>query len=376
MPAKSPFYERLEQAVLACGGLYNAHAHLDRAGTLDAGYLHGSDLAILENSFVSLKKKHSLIHNLHAGPAFHADDLQRRARFYLDQMVAVGTRRVDTMVDVTSDNVGLSALETLEAIREEYRGRIDLRLGAYTPFGFRDDEPERWDLLVEGAERADFIGCLPEADDIEDYPDNIGFEAHCARHLELAQRLGKLLHVHTDQRNQASERGTERLIAVAREHGTPKSSDGDPMVWAVHMVSPSTYDDARHQRLARDLVETNIGVITCPSAAIGMRQLRPLQSPTYNCIPRILELLVAGVHVRVGTDNIADICSPSTTADLYDELFVLSAAIRYYQIDILAKLGAGLRLDAVDRQVLADHLEKNEREIQKVLRATDAVAAE
>lgn len=376
MPARTAFYDLLSARIAALGGLYNAHLHLDRNGTLDPRYMAGTDVRVLTNSFVSLKKKHSLIHNLHAGPAFEREDLEMRVNACIDEMVAVNTAHADTMVDVTADEVGLSALETLSAIRDRRANDIDLRLGAYSPFGFTDAEPQRWEVYAEGAKRADFLGCLPEADDVDDYPDNIGFEANCERHLELAASMGKMLHVHTDQRNEATERGTERLIEVMRVHGGPKAADGSPLVWAVHMISPAAYDEPRHDQLIEGLLENNIGVICCPSAAIGMRQLRPIHAPTHNSMPRVLELLRAGVWVRLGSDNVADICSPSTTADLNDELFVLSGAIRFYDVDILARLGAGVRLDEADRKVIADHLARNDLEIEKVLRATGQIAAE
>ena len=139
------------------------------------------------------------------------------------------------------------------------------------------------------------------------------------------------------------------------------------MIWAVHMISPSTYDEARFRRMVDGLVECNIGVICCPSAAIGMRQLRPIMTPTYNSIPRVLELVAAGVHVRLGSDNIDDICSPSTTADLVDEVFVLSAALRFYHPGILAKLAAGKRLSDAERAFVRDHLESNDSEIAKIV---------
>ena len=139
------------------------------------------------------------------------------------------------------------------------------------------------------------------------------------------------------------------------------------MVWAVHMVSPSTYDDGRFWRLADAMAELNVGLIACPSAALGMRMLRPLQAPTGNCMPRILELLSRGVAVRLGSDNIADICSPSTTPDLVDEAFVLSAALRFYQPEIIARLLCGQRLDPSERAFVTEHLRRNDEEIRYAL---------
>ncbi len=366
----TPFYRDLDERIAALGGMFNAHVHVDRYATLDDPYLEHASGDMLESAHVSLRTKHGLIGSIHSGPAYEPDDFVRRATECLDTMVAVDTSRADTMVDVTSDNVGTWALDTLLEVKRSRASEIDLQVGAYSPFGFRDSEPDRWDVFQQGVERADFIGSLPEADDTDDYPGHIGFSEHCRRMLELARRSDKLVHVHTDQRNEPSESGTERLVEAVRKHGAPDSSDGTPMVWAVHMLSPSTYDEARFQRLAAGLAEANVGVICCPSAALGMRQLRPLMTPTYNSIPRVLELLLAGVHVRLGSDNIADMCSPSTTADLTDEVFVLSAALRFYHVGILAKLAAGRRLDEADLEFIRRHLQENDVQIQGVLRDT------
>lgn len=363
----TPFYEQLAAEIERLGGMYNAHLHLDRAGILDERYFAGDALPVLNSSHISLKKKHHLINSLHQGPAYEKDDLRRRVNECLDVMIATNTRIADSLVDVTADRVGLGALETLTEIKQERAAEIELRLGAYSPLGFSDDQPERWEIFAAGARQADFIAALPEADELGDYPGNIGFEEHCRRMLELAVETGKMLHIHTDQRNEPSEAGTERLIQVMEQHGGPHIVDGAPAVWAVHMISPSTYDDARFERLVENLLVHNIGVISCPSAAIGMRQLRPLATPTYNSIPRILELAAAGVHIRLASDNIADMASPSTTADLTDEIFVLSAAIRYYHVGILAKFAAGLKLDADDVAEITAHLQQNEAEIEKVI---------
>lgn len=364
---KNPFYEKFTAKVKEHGGLFNAHLHLDRAGTLDDAYMQTQNYQILENSHVSLHKKHSLINVLHEGLAFTPDNLEQRVRYYLDQMIKVNTRRADTMVDVTADNIGLDALQLMKKIKEDVKDHIDLQLASYSPFGFTDKEPERWDIFAEGVKHADFIGCLPEADDIDDYPEHIGFMAHCERVLDLANSLHKPVHFHTDQRNEPTESGTERVVQAIKQFGAPSSNSKEPMMWAVHAISPSTYDDKRFFKLVDDLVENNIGIICCPSAAIGMRQLRTLQTPTYNSIPRVLEMLQAGVQIRLASDNIADICSPTTTADLTDEVFVLSAALRFYNVNILAKLAAGIALNSDDKDFIKEHLIKNDNEIEKVL---------
>ncbi|MDP1931972.1 MAG: hypothetical protein Q8L60_10995 [Gammaproteobacteria bacterium] len=361
------WYQRLDAEIRELGGMFNAHLHLDRAGTLDEIYMQQIGHKILDNSHISLHRKHSMISDLHQGRAYEAEDFNRRVNAFLDDMVEVNTFRADTLVDVTTDGLGLAALERMLAIKAQRKGQIDVRIGSYTPLGFDDAEPERWALFEEGAKKADFIAALPEADDQNEYPSHIGFMEHCRRTLLLAKQLDKPLHVHVDQRNEPSESGTEQLIEAVRQFGGPTSPNGEPMVWAVHLISPSTYDEARFNAMVQGMVECNIGLITCPSAALGMRMYRPLMTPTYNSIPRVLEMLAAGIHVCMGSDNISDICSPSTTADLVDEVFVLSAALRFYHPQILARIAAGQKLTDAQRQYVKDHLAKNEAEIAKFL---------
>lgn len=372
MNKNSYFYQEFAKKVSAYGGFYNAHLHIDRVNTLDESYMLVNQKAILDNSFISLHKKHSLISNIHSGLAYESTNMRERVESCLDDMVACNTSRADTMVDVTSDNVGLKGLELLSDIKKAYQDKIDLQLAAYSPFGFDDQHPEAWEIFSEGVKQSDFIGCLPEADDIVDYPSHIGFEAHCERMLDLSVTHNKMLHVHTDQRNESRENGTERLVEAVKRFGKINTQSGEPMIWAVHAISPSTYEDERFYRLVNGLLDNNIGIICCPSAAIGMRQIRPILSPTYNSIPRVLEFLSAGIRVRLASDNIADICSPTTTADLTDEVFVLSAALRFYHIDILAKLATNTQLTEADMSFIREHLVNNDSEAQKVIKKYQA----
>lgn len=361
----STWYRHVQAEIDALGGMRNAHLHLDRVGTFDESYWDADPEQALTSANMSLHQKHHLIHRVHASAAYVHEDFATRVNRALDVMVEVNTAVAETLVDVTADSVGMDALDWMNGIKAQ-RSDIDLRVGAYSPFGFRDDEPMRWDVFEAGARKADFIGCLPEADDVREYPQHIGFDEHVRRVLVLARELDIPVQVHVDQRVEDSETGSEDLIEVVRELGWIDRASA-PTIWAVHAISPTTYDEARFRRMVDGLVETNIGIITCPSAALGMRMYRPLPTPTGNAIPRVLELLAAGVPVRMGSDNIDDICSPSTTADLVDEVFALSAALRYYDVRILAKVAAGKDLDEHDRDTLRDHIAANEAYVARFI---------
>ncbi len=364
----SPFFEQLDARIRALGGGFNAHLHIDRAGTYDETVRLLAERGVRDGANSTLAGKHSMIPMIHASPLYDRDSLIARVSFYLDAMIEVGTRRADSVVDVTLDRVGTGALATLSELRDSYAGRIDFRLGAYSPLGFRDDEPARWALLEQAAQSADFIGILPERDDRIDYPDHIGFEECCRRSIALAAGLGKDLHIHVDQANHPREDGGEMVARLVAEMGLGQSAGQTPFVWLVHLISPSTYGEDRFRAVAARLAALGIGIICCPSAAISMRQLRPLVSPTYNSIARVLDLLDSGVQVRIGSDNICDITSPMGTPDLMAEVFVLANALRIYDVEILAKISAGLPLDPADRSRLRHHLDEDAAAVAQQLR--------
>lgn len=364
----SPFFTDMAKRISALGGHYNAHLHLCRYNTLDDSYLEASNVTLSQSSHISLQKKHALIEKLHDSRAYDEDDFKRRISEGTDIMIACGTGRADTVVDVTHDRVGLSGLEWMMQHAQSIKDRLILRSASYNPMGFTDAAPERWRLFEEGAKQADFIGALPEKDDQRDYPDHIGFEESCARVLDLGRRLGKMVQIHTDQRNDPRENDTERLLDVLERDGPIAGDDqGGPMVWAVHMISPSAYEEPRWERLVERLLALNVGVAVAPSAALGMRQLRAVQAPTHNSIARVLDLAAAGVPIRLGSDNVCDMLSPSSTLDLMSEVFCLSAALRFYNKGILAKLASGTPLNAEDRSFIKDHLASDKAEIEKAV---------
>jgi cytosine/creatinine deaminase len=367
----TPFFSRLRTRIAGLGGICNAHLHLDRAGTLD------DTLRLLaggggsgDRSALSLSAKHAIIPLIHASSCYDPPRLAERVAGYLDLLVAAGTTRADTVVDTTTDRVGLSALETFLDLRAACRDRLDLRVAAYSPLGFTEAAPDRWALLEEGARLADFIGGLPERDDRLLYPDHIGYDESCRRLVALAADLGKPLHLHVDQKNLAAEDGTERALrAIADLRLPPAAAGAEPAIWLVHAISPSAYDEPRFRDLLGRMKALGVGVICCPSAAISMRQVRPVPSPTHNSIARVLEMLAAGIPVRVGSDNVCDITSPAGTTDLVQELFVLCNAVRFYDEGVLAKLGAGLPLDAAERAVVVEHLDHDAAEVRRAIPA-------
>jgi cytosine/creatinine deaminase len=360
----TPFFEALRTKVKKLGGFHNAHLHLCRAGTLSTTEMLLRGKSKGTHSHLSLSSKHGIIPLIHESFEYNPKQLEERVRFFLDQILLAGTTRADTLVDVTADRIGRSAFDVFQKLRSDYKRELNLQIGSYSPLGFTETHKERWSLIAETAKEADFIGGLPERDDKKLYSDHIGFEESCSRVISLAYSLNKRVHIHVDQKNDPEEKATLRLISVCDRLKIKPKGD-EPMLWLVHVISPSAYDDSEFAELTEKLAKRNIGVICCPSAAISMRQLRPLRTPTHNSIARVLEFLIAGIKVRLGSDNVNDITSPAGTTDLMDEIFVFCNAVRFYESDILAKLAAGKFLTLADRNLIAGHLAEDRKEIQK-----------
>ncbi|MBT8037086.1 MAG: hypothetical protein KJO21_06040 [Verrucomicrobiae bacterium] len=285
--------------------------------------------------------------------------------FYIRKLVEFGSSRADTFVDVSPDSLEDRGFWMLHEFKEKWAGHLDLRLGAYNPLGFQEGDLQGWNLLSKVGQAADYFGLLPERDDKLRYPHHIGFQESCQKAIELVQDFKKELHIHLDQANHSFEADTERFIDVLEQQGY-QPIPGPPTIWLVHVISPSTYTEERFNQLVDRMRSMNLGVITCPSAAISMRQYRPLVSPTSNSIARVLEFLAAGVPVRIGSDNLCDITMPMGTCDLVKEIFVLANAIRFYEIDILGSLSAGIPLNQEQIEKVKNHLREDDLMVSKV----------
>lgn len=347
----------LELTVREFGGWVNAHTHLDRANTFDPEFLHHANIDPVGAAGLSLPVKQILVGELHKGLAYRADNLYARMRAELERMVAMRVREVVSFIDATPD-IGLVAMEQAARLRDEFRDRLTLKIAVSPIFGFKNPgaNPDRWDVYRQAAEIADVLGGLPVKDRAEG---RVGFDGHVRMILELGKTLGKPVHFQVDQDNDPREDETEQLVQAVRWLGSPVvNGEDEPTVWAVHAISPSCYDEDRFQRLVRDLRTYNVGVICCPTAALSMFQHRPLLAPVHNSIGRLLDMMSAGVPVRVGTDNICDIFIPNGDGSMRSEIWVAATALRFYHTMIWAKIGTTMPLNEGDKEWIRQALQR------------------
>ncbi len=337
-----------QKAFVLSDGWVDPHVHLDRARTYEDEYFaHEGGMAAFVD--IPLRRKQTTTGVLHRGLAYAEDNLFKRMRSVIDDKITGGEAGMNAIVDCSVD-IGDRAFRVAKALQAEYLLiGYDLQVGAYPIFGFKDWGSDRYQLIRDLAPEADFLMGLPERDD--DHP--IGFDGHLRVLLDLALEFNIPVQVHVDQTNTPTENGTERLIDAVKWIYTAAGVKNPPEVWAVHAISPSGYDGERFKRDVEGLLEHKIGVIVCPHAALSMRQMRNHFGPTRNSIARVRELLLAGVKVRIGTDNLKDLFMPlPEDVLLRREYDVLASALRFYNRSVLDKIFAGQELNETDRQAI------------------------
>lgn len=326
------------------GGFYNAHAHLDRANTLGNQYLKHIGTTSIEASNYPLSVKQNLVGDLHTGVAYAEEDLRARMSKTIETQIAFGVTRFDTCIDATPDLAedGLIAIRVALELKEKYKDRIAIRIAPNPIFGFKEGT-KRWTTFKAAAKISDFLSLLPEKDGNEHDPK---FRLHLRKGLELACELGKEVQIHLDQANLPTENGTLTLLECLRWHDQPNQQG--PSVKVIHMISPSAYSEKKFANLVDQLLEFNVGLIVCPTAAISMRQLRSADGPIHNSIARMLELIKRKVPLWIGTDNICDVFVPQGDGDILTEIKVGGHAVRIATPSIWAKLATGTPMNAVD----------------------------
>ncbi len=345
---KTDYEKGVMELVSRFGGFYNAHSHGDRAFTRKDEYYAYKGLSVSEIERLPLEEKQNLTWVLHTGPAFSEASLIERMTKLLKDSFYFGVTKLNSCIDVTY-NTGLKSFKIARQLKEKFKGKVEFNLGVYNPSGFKDSAKKRFELFEEAANGADFLVALAEKDNKEGH---IGEEQHNIYMLELGLKLNKPVHFHVGQANAPQDKGTELLFEcmdwVYRLHHRLDKKDY-PRNALIHDISSSCYPEEDFKKHCENLKNFSLEVICCPTAGISMRQKSEHICRIHNSLARIWDFAMLEIPVFIGTDNINDIFVPSSTPDLYDEVFTLTNSLRGYNELVLAKIASGKPLDSFDR---------------------------
>jgi len=297
--------------IMKKGGWVNTHTHLDRAYTLTPKNFH------LYQS--PLSKKWELVDEIKRKST--VGNIYDRMALAIENMLRQGVTALGSFIDV-DEAIQDKAIKAADKVREKYKKDIKIKFANQVLKGVLEPKAREW--FDTGAQFADIIGGLPGKDKGRE-------NEHLDVLLETAKKMKKMVHVHVDQLNTTAEKETELLVKKTIEHGM------EGRVVGIHGISIATHPKAYREKLYKSLKKAGVMMITCPRAWIDNRRSEEL-SPIHNAITPVDEMVPAGVIVALGVDNICDIYLPHIDGDMWNELHLMMAANRFFEIEELVKI--------------------------------------
>jgi len=303
--------ENLKNRIIDNGGFVNAHAHFDRAFTLEM-------FSEME-TYKHLEEKWKLVDRFKAQAC--ANSYEENVLRAIDSQINFGVSHACSFIDVDSlcQHAAIVGAKKAAAARPNFK----IKLACQTLKGVL--RPAENELLETVLDSFDIIGSLPRADGIEN------IERHLDKVMFWAKARNKRLHVHVDQLNCQSEKETELLARKTIEWGL------EGMVTAVHGISLACHEKYYRQEVYKLCKDAGLSFVACPSAWIDHPRREDL-APIHNAITPVDELLEHDIVVALGSDNIHDVYKPYADGDMMFELRLLLEACKIYDEDALVKI--------------------------------------
>jgi cytosine deaminase len=291
------------------------HIHLDKVGTLPL---------LGRNASGTLAEAIEILHRIKRSST--AEQVAARAGVVIRQAVVSGTTRIRTHVDV--DTVGgLTPLRGVIQAARDHADLCDIQIVVFPQEGVVRDPGAA--ELMDAAMRSggDVVGGMPhwETDD-EAAREHIGI---CMR---LAQRYGADVDMHVDETDDPGSRTLEMLIDATTRIGWQGK------VTASHCCAMTAWSDDYAGEVIRRAVAAGLNFVTNPATNL-LLQGRLDNEPRRRGLPRVKELLAAGLTVACGQDCVRDGFYPFGSADQLQVALILCHAA---QLSVPAEIDAAL----------------------------------
>ena len=232
------------------------------------------------------------------------EDVKKRARKTIENMVGHGIQHVRSHVDVTDPH--LIAAQALLELREELKDQIDLQLVAFPQEGILS-YPHGRELMEQAVkEGLDVVGGIPHFEFTTEY----GWQSvHFL--MALADKYDRLVDVHCDEIDDPASRNLEVLATEAYERGMKDR------VTASHTTAMGSYNNAYTYKLFRLLKMSDINFVSNPLVNVHLGG-RFDTYPKRRGVTRIKELTKAGINVSFGEDDVQDPWNPLGNGNMLD----------------------------------------------------------
>ncbi|SON58033.1 N-isopropylammelide isopropyl amidohydrolase [Hartmannibacter diazotrophicus] len=217
-----------------------------------------------------------------------------RACKLIDRIAGYGTLALRSHIDI-DEEIGLSHVHDLLALREEVAGLVDIQFVAFPQSGLTAKVREMMDEALSLG--VDLVGGLDPAGIDND------LEGHLDTVFELAEKHGRGVDIHL---HDPGLLGTFELKQIARRSAA-LGMQGHVAV--SHAYALGMVDAGELAATASELQRGGVSIMT--------------NGPGNAAIPPIKALIEAGVRVFSGCDNIRDAWSPFGTGDLLERAAVI-----------------------------------------------------
>ena len=276
----------------------NAHLHLDKVHTLD----RIGDAALTAYTAGDMA---SALTSIELASAVKADYdrtwIEPNARRAVLEAVRYGVRHVLAFADVDT-KAGLEGVIPLLALREEFRGVVDLQVVAFPQDGLLCD-PGAEEVVREAVELgADVVGGIPWIEHTD-----ADAREHVRRMCALAAERGRRVAMLVDDAGDASLRTTEMLATALLEHGLVGRGVAN------HARALGLYPRPTLERLAGLARRAGLGFVSDPHTG-------SLHLP-------VRELTAMGLPVALGQDDIEDAYYPFGRHNMVEVAFLAAHAL-------------------------------------------------
>lgn len=272
---------------LVLPGFVEGHIHLDTSFYGDAWKPH-----IPYSAGFDVRERVDIQHRNMAAAA----PMEQRARNQLELCIANGSTRMRSHVMVDA-SVGLTSLQTIAAVREQYQFLVDIQLVAFPQSGILTC-PGTAKLLDAAFDHgANVIGGLDPASLDRDV------KGHLDIVFGIAEKRGVGVDIHLHEPNMMGVFSIEEIAARTRALGL----QGKVVVSHAYCLGDVTADTVR--RTADTLAKAGVAIMT--------------NAPGARPFPPIKLLRQAGVTVFGGSDNIRDSWWPYGDGDMLSRAMMI-----------------------------------------------------
>lgn len=224
-------------------------------------------------------------------------DIVQRSTKTLHEALSNGVLWMRNNVDI--DQVAkLRLLEGIVAVQEKFRGVVDIFNIAFPQLGLARN-PEAVDLMWEAMQKgAVIVGGMPHGErDMDD----------AARHIEIAFEIAKANNADIDMHVDETDNPYWHSLELLADKTIEENYQG--RVTAGHVCAMGSWDDPMAQRIIEKVEKAGINITTNVPVNLYLEG-RGDSYPFRRGIPRVRDLIEAGVNVACGQDDMWNMFYP------------------------------------------------------------------